>query len=127
VSGASTGPYGHHSNADIYFIQAVEGGLIKIGSSRDPAHRLKALQAACPIRLRLIGVIRDAGWKREHELHSSFWAMHAYGEWFQPEPALIAYIAKHATEVVMPPERSRSEAERAADLIRVGKEEAEAS
>lgn len=80
----------------VYFIQAVSGGPIKIGVGVDPARRLMALQPGNPERLRIIGVIRDAGREQERNLHFKFRASRMHGEWFEPSPELLAFIESTA-------------------------------
>jgi hypothetical protein len=81
---------------DIYFIQAIEGGLIKIGLAADPKKRLAAMQAGCPIQLRVLGLIHGADLFAERRLHRLFTADRRHGEWFEPSSQLLTYIAEHA-------------------------------
>jgi hypothetical protein len=81
---------------NVYFIQPVGGGLIKIGIAADVAARLALLQTGCPIELRVIGVIPGAKATTETALHHHFAAARVRGEWFEPTPELLAYIAEHA-------------------------------
>lgn len=80
----------------VYFIQAESGGLIKIGIAQSFAHRLKGIQAMCPIPLRILATIslRNglAARLRELELHRRFGHLREHGEWFRPEHELLAYI-----------------------------------
>jgi hypothetical protein len=80
-----------------YFVQAVDGGLIKIGATTDPIRRLQLIQACSPVRLRILGVMWNRGWLYEQDLHRDFDDLREYGEWFRPAPELLAYIAEHAT------------------------------
>jgi hypothetical protein len=67
----------------VYFIQAVDGGPIKIGRATDPWVRLSALQAGNWRELRLVGVVgpgRASG--LEARLHVEFSADRLVGEWF---------------------------------------------
>jgi hypothetical protein len=81
---------------DVYFIQAEQGGLIKIGVAGNPRDRLRTLQHTSPVRLRILAVIRAVGQAHETELHQQFAAIRSHGEWFEPTPELLAYIAEHA-------------------------------
>ncbi len=79
----------------VYFIQAGQGGPIKIGSARYPELRIGALQVANHEELTLLGKIRyDDG----HDRHSE-WAIHEYfsehrlrGEWFRPDWSILRFI-----------------------------------
>jgi hypothetical protein len=81
---------------DVYFIQGIEGGPIKIGVARDPRDRLVSIQLMSPVRLQILGVIRGAGQPGEHRLHEQFAEHRLHGEWFQPAPELIHYIQENA-------------------------------
>ena len=76
-----------------YFIQSVDGGPIKIGSSINPNERLKRLQTSHHSELRIIGIIKK---NIERELHQRFNVYRLSGEWFNPEEKLINYINSHA-------------------------------
>lgn len=84
----------------IYFIQD-ESGPVKIGWTSDrkrPTERLIGLQAGNPRTLSLLGVVSGT-LEDEAQLHAQFEHAHIRGEWFNPVPELLAYIAAHA---VMP-------------------------
>lgn len=83
----------------VYFVQAVNGGLIKIGIAQDPQQRLAAMQAGCPIQLRIIALIGDSNWFDEQRLHRLFEADRRHGEWFEPSARLLDYIFEHATDM----------------------------
>jgi len=76
----------------VYFIQQGESGPIKIGFSKDPAARLKTLQASSPHPLRLLRTIHGER-PREQSIHSKFRRHRLSGEWFAPVPELLEYIA----------------------------------
>lgn len=80
----------------VYFIQPVAGGLIKIGIASNVTARLSGLQTGSPVELRVIGVIRGVDQTAEAGLHLRFAASRKHGEWFEPTPELLAYIAEHA-------------------------------
>lgn len=82
----------------VYFVQAVEGGPIKIGHAKDPEARLVIMQLGCPIELRLLA-ITEGGKARESALHAAFSGLRLHGEWFQPDSALLLWIEEHATPV----------------------------
>ena len=76
----------------IYFVQAEDGGLIKIGWSIDCEHRLRDMQIGSPVRLKLL-VIVPGNRKRERQLHQHWAHLRAHGEWFRPAPELLESIA----------------------------------
>jgi hypothetical protein len=67
----------------VYFIQAVNGGPIKIGTAIDPKKRLASLQLSCPFRLKILAT-RPGGERLERSLHRRFAAYRLHGEWFEP-------------------------------------------
>jgi len=75
----------------VYFIQGVDGGLVKIGWSSDPALRLAKLQMAGPVILRILHTEAGFG-PDEAALHERFKDARRHGEWFEPVPELMAYI-----------------------------------
>lgn len=104
LTAANSDPWGYRQGRHIYFIQATQGGLIKIGSANDPWERLRNVQACCPIPLRLIGMIWEGGRFQEKQLHLQFAELCHHGEWFHPAPDLLAHIAEHATDPYELPE-----------------------
>jgi hypothetical protein len=77
----------------IYFIQDTRSKAIKIGTSRNPAARLKELQTAHAHPLVLLAVM-DGGVTEERELHQRFTRLH--GEWFEPTPELNVFVREYA-------------------------------
>lgn len=71
----------------VYFIQPVDGGLIKIGWALDPDLRLTQLQCGSPLKLRICrthpGTRLD-----EMALHRVFAELREHGEWFRAHPSL---------------------------------------
>jgi hypothetical protein len=86
----------HHSTNDglIYFIQGKLLRKIKIGFTRyiSVESRLRSLQTACSEPLSVIGVL-DGSYKKECSIHKRFKTCHFRGEWFEPAPKLMAFIA----------------------------------
>jgi len=80
----------------LYFIQANEGGPIKIGASRDPHARLEAIQANCPFRLKILTMVfcdtPYGAWHLERKLHETFASGRLHGEWFRPCVRLVRYV-----------------------------------
>jgi hypothetical protein len=84
----------------VYFVESdTERKLIKIGRSESLKRRLIALQASCPVQLRLIAAIRaPAG--TENLFHAILAPARVHGEWFQPTVEVIAlakYLPKMGT------------------------------
>jgi hypothetical protein len=67
----------------VYFIQA-STGEVKIGISQAVDDRFESMRAMSPVPLRLVGIIRDGGRKREAELHTRFARHRLHHEWFSP-------------------------------------------
>jgi len=77
-----------------YFIQATEGGPIKIGfTTRDPSHRLKDLMVGSPVPLQIVGLLPG---NAEKKLHKQFSNCRSHGEWFEPTDDLVQFINKNA-------------------------------
>jgi Meiotically up-regulated gene 113 len=93
----------------VYFIQPVDGGLIKIGVADDPHGRLAVLQRMCPVALEIVGLIPNAGQAVETELHRRFAYARMHGEWFVPLSGLLDYIAEHASSPQARPSWWRAE------------------
>jgi len=76
-----------------YFVQAENGGPIKIGiTSTNPSQRLAGLQTGSPLLLQFVGLING---DCEKKLHDQFRSARLHGEWFEPVPELIEFIQKH--------------------------------
>jgi hypothetical protein len=82
----------------VYFLQATNGGPIKIGFSRDLLRRIHELNSASPIPLRVVGVIAGGDQETEAELHAWFAGARLHGEWFRPIEALV----QHITDITSP-------------------------
>jgi hypothetical protein len=83
----------------IYFVQAQSLGLIKIGVAIDPMVRIGELRCGSPDILNMLGLIwSDDAQALEGRLHRQFRDHRRHGEWFNPAPAILAYIADHATQ-----------------------------
>ncbi len=79
------------TNGFVYFIQAENGGPIKIGYSIKPEKRLTDLQVAHPYKLSLIGTIHGNMFI-EKKLHRYLLHARTYGEWFEPDEIVLATI-----------------------------------
>jgi hypothetical protein len=81
----------------LYFIQSRATGYIKIGRSKDPHKRLKALQTGSPNELRLVAYFQGLGW-RERVLHERLARWRVQGEWF--DPACVGSIPEDIYEQI---------------------------
>jgi hypothetical protein len=88
----------------VYFIQAGAADPIKIGSAKNPQHRLQTLQIGAHCSLRLIARM-DGGEAEERALHRKFSHLRLRGEWFKPGPELLAFIAPFAVAPSDEPDR----------------------
>lgn len=75
----------------VYFIQAGESGLIKIGKADDPTARLATMQTGSADRLVLLTTM-SGGRREEHALHRRFAHLRRSGEWFEPAADLLSFI-----------------------------------
>lgn len=82
----------------VYFVEAGEGGPIKIGVAIDVAARVKDLQSANPTPLRLIVSI-PGGYEEEGRLHRRFADERLNSEWFRGdgEVRALALSLLHAS------------------------------
>ncbi len=77
----------------VYFIQAVDGGLIKIGKSEDPINRLATIQMYSPVKLQILAATPHL---KEKAMHKAFADERVHGEWFKPSDRLLALISEVA-------------------------------
>jgi len=70
------------SKTNIYFIQPINGGLVKIGSAKNIQDRFKSLQTGSPVILKIIKTIKDVSYDYEFNLHRRFKEYRKHGEWF---------------------------------------------
>ena len=86
----------------VYFIQAPDSGLIKIGRVRRPENvekRIRALQLGSPTPLIVLGIITDCNPRYEIKLHRQFEHLRRHGEWFEPAPDLLDFISRRDTPI----------------------------
>jgi len=77
---------------DLYFIQTdCAEGFIKIGVACDVKSRMRKLQTACPYKLSVIKIVKNAA-TMERELHLKFSGDRVTGEWFKRSPELLSLI-----------------------------------
>lgn len=75
----------------IYFVQAEDGGPIKIGRTHNPSERFKGLQNSCPHKLVMRRKVRVPSFELnrvESEFHLRFGHLRLHGEWFRAAPDL---------------------------------------
>lgn len=68
----------------VYFVQAEDSGMVKVGWSTNVYRRMHALQTGSPSRLRLLGVL-DVDQAVERIIHVQYGHLRAHGEWFHPQ------------------------------------------
>lgn len=73
----------------MYFVQAGQGGPVKIGFSTAPRFRLHALQTGNPFKLILHGSVAGSR-VLERALHWHFRDDRIRGEWFRPTRPILA-------------------------------------
>lgn len=95
-------PY-HGQDGYVYFIQAVIGGPVKIGTALNPWVRMTELQSGNPEKLRLIAVMHG-GSKLERACHTRLADDRLRGEWFRSSELLAALIDELA---YAPPRKHR--------------------
>lgn len=79
----------------VYFIQAGEGGPIKIGATTsDPWSRMASFQGMHFAELRMLGVA-PGRFAEEKEIQVRFVRHWLGGEWFRPDPEILAFAAQH--------------------------------
>lgn len=77
----------------VYFVQAGEGGPLKIGHTINPGTRLSALQTACSEPVNVLGLI-EGDLRRERRIHRALAAHRRTGEWFDPSPAVLGFARR---------------------------------
>lgn len=82
------------ARGSIYFVQAVDGGPIKIGFSRNPEHRLRGLQTGSPKELRIIALIPNKTRQLEREFHQHLAEHRMSGEWFEDHNEVYKIVGK---------------------------------
>lgn len=77
----------------VYFIEAVDVGLVKIGCANDARARLRELQVGSPCKLELKGVYHvDDAHGLEAGYHNRYAHLHSHGEWFRIDDDLRRLI-----------------------------------
>lgn len=84
---------GSEQGCTAYFVKAPSSGLILVGCAPDPASRLKELQAASPVRLRLLGTA-PGGAKLVEDMQARYWNDRTHGDWLEPSDGLLDEIER---------------------------------
>lgn len=85
----------------IYFIQAVDGGPVKIGWAKNLDKRIAEIQRMSPSQLCILNTF-DSSKEDERLLHKYFKCIRLYGEWFEPTDELLAFV-QNPCKVELPP------------------------
>lgn len=100
----------------VYFIQAGEGGPVKIGFTRQPvSRRLIQLGTAAPFGLRLLLTIAGAP-ETERHLHRAYRDHHAHREWFDLERRVLTKLAAMQLDPAVVEEKRRFRVARLDDV-----------
>lgn len=86
----------------VYFVQAGDGGPIKIGYATDVAARLSKIQADNAADIKLLLVL-GGDFELERELHQCFASANIRGEWFHPVRDLLDTIELNTPPAAAPP------------------------
>jgi hypothetical protein len=79
----------------VYFIQAGDGGPIKIGFSVDPRKRMRHIQTMNAEQLFLLGTIECETDRTEFHIHQRFAHICIRGEWHRPTEELLQFITEN--------------------------------
>lgn len=71
-----------------YWLLAPEVGLVKIGKSTNPWHRMRRLRALNAARVECIVINRQS----EPELHHKFVEHRSHGEWFRVHEDMVKHL-----------------------------------
>lgn len=78
----------------VYAIECGDGFAFKIGIAQNVETRLSILQTGSPLKLKVVGIIRNGGTRLEHRIHRKFANIRLNGEWFKGTAELRAFIEK---------------------------------
>jgi len=85
----------------VYFLKRESDGLIKIGRTSNPRHRLQTLNREYGERLVMLTYC-EAGLQAEYNLHNAFQLHRVEGEWFRPHQRLEVVIDMVAATDTIP-------------------------
>ena len=104
----------------IYFLQAKPGDPIKIGTTVRLSKRLSEIQQAEAVELGVLGVM-DGSFADESAVHRKFLSFRLRGEWFAPDPALLAFIAAETHPWDGEDERPATPVRMDAEVVRIAR------
>ena len=70
------------TQTNVYFLQACQGGPVKIGRSQNVEKRIREIQLGHPFKLRVSLLFEDVDPTFETWLHDRFAGFRLHGEWF---------------------------------------------
>jgi hypothetical protein len=76
----------------VYVVQQAVTGAVKVGRSDDVAYRFEKLKTGSPYELTLIGEIDESRYP-ERWIHRHLKAYRMRGEWFEPAPEMLEFLA----------------------------------
>jgi DNA-binding XRE family transcriptional regulator len=85
----------------VYFVQAGDGGNIKIGISRNVRGRLSKMQTDAGVHLTLMGLC-EGDETLEQSLHRELEKFRVTGEWFSPAPEVMSAARRVITITGLP-------------------------
>jgi len=77
-----------NENGYIYLIKDEGSGLVKVGYSKNPSKRLKALQTSSPSTLKLLAT-KEGNYTTESKFHKAYQKDHIRGEWYRLSPQIM--------------------------------------
>ena len=80
----------------VYFVQAGDGGRIKVGYSPYPKQRIAYLGRFSGPDIKILAVIEGSR-RLEHYIHVHLKGSHAHDEWFEPTPEVLEVARMAAT------------------------------
>lgn len=75
----------------VYFVCAVNMGMVKIGQSRRLAHRIREMQVGSPDKL-VLGAAMKSVSGIEGVMHRQFADIRSHGEWFHVDEGLVSMM-----------------------------------
>lgn len=83
---------------NIYVIQSIVGGPVKIGTSKNVRERIKCFQIGSPFELIVLKVIKKVPSQIEIDLHKQLSEYRLHGEWFKED--ILSIIDERVQEVL---------------------------
>jgi hypothetical protein len=98
-----------------YFV--TDGEAIKIGSSITPESRIKQLQTGTVRTIKTLAIVPMEA-ADEYQTHQRFAHLRQRGEWFRPEPDLLAFISSLTGKIVRRPKSTAYKLRKRLNAIR---------